>query len=79
MSQLTISWQDPDAVRPAHDVVVRLTALTDRAAEAGDVTPYLMTQAPGRNWAWTAELPSDLRTSYQLCPVRGPAAARPPA
>jgi enterochelin esterase-like enzyme len=70
MSQLTISWQDPDAVRPAHDVVVRLTALTDRAAEAGDVTPYLMTQAPGRNWAWTTELPPDLRTSYQLCPVR---------
>lgn len=70
MPQLTIGWQDRDAVRPAHDVVVRLTALTDRAFEAGDITPYLMTPAAGRGWAWTAELPPDLRTSYQLCPVR---------
>ena len=70
MSQLTITWQDPDAALPAHDVVVRLTALTDRALEAGDVTPYLMTPGSGRSWAWTADLPSDLRTSYQLCPVR---------
>ncbi len=70
MSQLTIGWHDPDAARPAHDVVVRLTALTDGAFEAGDITPYLMAPAPGRNWAWTAELPPDLRTSYQLCPVR---------
>ena len=70
MARLTISWQDPEAARPAHDVVVRLTALTDRAFEAEDITPYLMAPGPGRNWAWTAELPSDLRTSYQLCPVR---------
>jgi enterochelin esterase family protein len=70
MAQLTISWQDPEAARPAHDVVVRLTALTDRAFEAGDITPYLMAPGPGRSWAWTADLPPDLRTSYQLCPVR---------
>jgi enterochelin esterase-like enzyme len=70
MSRLTISWHDPDAARPAHDVVVRLTALTDRAFEAGDIAPYLMAPGPGRNWAWTADLPPDLRTSYQLCPVR---------
>lgn len=70
MSQLTISWHDPDAARPAHDVVVRLTACTDRAFEAGDITPYLMTPGSGRSWVWTAELPPDLRTSYQLCPVR---------
>jgi enterochelin esterase-like enzyme len=70
MAQLTIGWHDPDAVRPAHDVMVRLTACTDRAFEAGDITPYLMAPGAGRNWAWTAELPPDLRTSYQLCPVR---------
>lgn len=70
MSRITISWQDPDAARPAHDVVVRLIALTDRAFEAGDITPYLMAPGAGRNWVWTAELPPDLRTSYQLCPAR---------
>ena len=70
MSQLTISWQDPDAARPALDVVVRLVALTDRAFEAGDVAPYLMEPGPGRWWVWTADLPPDLRTSYQLCPAR---------
>jgi enterochelin esterase family protein len=29
-----------------------------------------MTRGPDRTWAWTADLPPDLRTSYQLCPVR---------
>lgn len=70
MPQLTIDWRDPDTGRPAHDVVVRLTAYTDRAFEDGDVTPYLMRPGSGRDWAWTAELPADLRTSYQICPVR---------
>ena len=31
MTEHTISWQDPDPARPAHDVLVRLVALTDRA------------------------------------------------
>lgn len=70
MAQLTLGWRDPDAARPAHDVVIRLTACTDRAAETGDITPYLMTRVSGGHWAWTAKLPGDLRTSYQLCPVR---------
>jgi enterochelin esterase-like enzyme len=70
MSDLTITWQDPDPARPAHDVLVRLVALTDRAVDAGDVSAYLMEPRPGGMWVWTADLPPDLRTSYQLCPVR---------
>jgi enterochelin esterase-like enzyme len=70
MSRLTITWHDPDAVRPARDVLVRLVAFTDRAYEAGDVSAYLMAEGPGRTWVWTADLPPDLRTCYQLCPVR---------
>jgi enterochelin esterase family protein len=70
MSELTITWQDPDTARPARDVLIRLVALTDRAYEAGDASGYLMNRGPGRTWVWTGELPPDLRTAYQLCPVR---------
>ena len=70
MSELTITWRNPDAAPPAHDVLVRLVALTDREFDAGDVSAYLMEQGPDRTWVWTADLPSDLRTSYQLCPVQ---------
>jgi enterochelin esterase family protein len=70
MAELTITWQDPDTARPAHDVLVRLVAFTDRAYDAGDISAYLMEPGPDRTWAWTADLPSDLRTSYQLCPAR---------
>ena len=69
MAELTITWQDPSA-RPAHDVLVRLAALTDLAYEAGDVSAYLMTKGPDRLWTWTADLPPDLRTAYQICPAR---------
>ncbi|HEY2692563.1 MAG TPA: alpha/beta hydrolase-fold protein [Streptosporangiaceae bacterium] len=70
MSEITITWLDPDAARPAHDVLVRLVALTDRAFDAGDVSAYLMEPHAGGVWTWTADLPADLRSSYQLCPVR---------
>jgi enterochelin esterase family protein len=70
MSELTITWQDLDSTRPAHDVLVRLVALTDRAQEAADISPYLMEPGPDQRWAWRADLPPDLRTSYQLCPMR---------
>lgn len=70
MAEVTITWQDTDAARPAQDVLVRLVAFTDRAYEAGDVSAYLMEKGPGRSWVWTADLPPDLRTAYQLCPVR---------
>jgi enterochelin esterase family protein len=70
MPEVMITWRDPDTVRPAHDVVVRLVALTDNAYESGDIGPYLMRPRPDRTWVWRADLPSDLRTSYQICPVR---------
>lgn len=70
MPEVTITWPDPDVARPAHDVLVRLVALTDRAFDGGDVSAYLMEPRPGGVWVWTADLPPDLRTSYQLCPVR---------
>lgn len=70
MPQLTITWQDPDTDRPARDVLVRLVAYTDRAFEAGDIGTYLMEPGPGRTWTWSADLPPDLRASYQLCPAR---------
>ncbi len=79
MTEVTIAWQDTDSARPARDVLVRLIALTDRAQEAGDVSAFLM--EPGRDglWTWTAELPSDLRSSYQICPVRDrPLRGQPP-
>ena len=70
MPEITITWPDPDTARPAHDVLVRLVALTDRAFDAGDVAAYLMQPQAGGLWTWTADLPADLRTSYQLCPAR---------
>jgi enterochelin esterase-like enzyme len=70
MSEVRIAWHDPDSVHPARDVLVRLVALTDRAYEAGDVSAFLMRPGPDRTWVWSAALPADLRTSYQLCPAR---------
>ncbi len=70
MAKLTIAWQDPDLARPAQDVLVRLVAFTDRAYDAGDISPYLMEPGPDRTWTWSADVASDLRTSYQICPVR---------
>jgi len=52
------------------DVLVRLLALTDYAQDRGDVAPYLMEPTGERQWTWTARLPADLRTSYQLCAAR---------
>jgi enterochelin esterase-like enzyme len=70
MAELTITWQDPDTICPAHDVVVRLVAFTDRAYDAGDISAYLMEPGPDQTWVWSADVASDLRTSYQICPVR---------
>lgn len=70
MATTTITWHDRDTTRPAHDVVVRLVALTDPARDKGDICAYLMRPGPDATWVWTADLPPDLRTSYQLCPVR---------
>jgi enterochelin esterase family protein len=68
--EVTLTWSDPDRGRPALDVLVRLLALTDYAQDRGDLAPYLMEPAGDRQWTWTARLPADLRTSYQLCAAR---------
>jgi len=47
MARVTISWQDPDGARPARDVVVRLTALTDRAFGAGRLIEVDRIRPPG--------------------------------
>lgn len=70
MTPVTITWHDPNTTDPAHDVLVRLIALTDPAHDAGDISAYLMRAGPDATWRWTADLPADLRTSYHLCPVR---------
>jgi enterochelin esterase-like enzyme len=67
---VTLRWVETDPAHPAVDVLVRLVALTDNAQDAGDLSHYLMEPGPGGSWAWTSTLPADLRTAYQLCPVR---------
>ncbi len=68
--ETALRWAETDPSHPALDVLVRLIALTDDAHEAGDLSPYLMEPGPDGSWTWTSKLPADLRTSYQLCPVR---------
>jgi enterochelin esterase family protein len=63
--QVTFRWTED---RPAYDVVVRLISHTDRAYDDGELDKYLMVREE-RSWALTLELPSALRTSYQLCPM----------
>ncbi|WP_018349662.1 alpha/beta hydrolase [Longispora albida] len=61
----------------AEAVLLRLTAETDEAYEAGDLGPYWMERGPD-GWALRLALPAGLRTSYQICPVTdGPAEASP--
>ncbi|MGY0232243.1 alpha/beta hydrolase-fold protein [Longispora urticae] len=49
-------------------VLLRLTAVTDAARDAGDLGPYWMRRGPD-GWALRLALPARLRTSYQICPV----------
>jgi enterochelin esterase family protein len=63
--EVTLHWTED---QPAYDVVVRLISHTDRAYDDGELDRYLMVRDE-RSWALTLELPSALRTSYQLCPV----------
>ena len=66
---ITFSWAEP-AGAPIDDVLVRLIAFTDHAQDDGQLEPYLLDQQPDGVWSGTLRLPADLRTSYQLCPVR---------
>jgi enterochelin esterase family protein len=68
--EITLRWAETDPSRPALDVLVRLVALTDDAQEDGDLSQFLMEPGPRGSWTWTSNLPADLRTAYQLCPVR---------
>ncbi|NUT37728.1 MAG: DUF3327 domain-containing protein [Hamadaea sp.] len=63
------TWSEDDAAHPARSVLLRLLTPTDFANDDGDLSPYLMTRDDGV-WRVTLRLPSDLRTSYQFCPVR---------
>jgi enterochelin esterase-like enzyme len=69
-TRVTLRWVESDPARPAYDVVVRLVALTDAAYDAGQLDRFCMDRGPDGVWEWTAELPADLRTTYQLCPIR---------
>lgn len=68
--RVTFTWADTDLEHPAHDVLIRLIALTDYAYDDGELGPYLLEPDGDGGWSKTLRLPSDLRTSYQLCIVR---------
>ena len=68
--RVTFTWADTDHEHPAHDVLVRLIALTDYAYDDGELGPYLLEPDGDRRWSTTLRLPSGLRTSYHLCIVR---------
>src|SRR5262249_43901961 len=69
---VTFTWSESDPDHPARAVLVRLVALTDHAFDDGDLRPYVMRPQSGGAWTLTLSLPSTLRSSYQLCPIRDP-------
>ena len=70
LRNVTFTWTETQPDRPARDVLVRLIALTDHAHDDGDLDLYLLDQGDEGEWSGSLLLSSDLRTSYQLCPVR---------
>ena len=70
LRNVTFTWTETEPDRPARDVLVRLIALTDHAHDDGEIDAYLLDPGPGGEWSGSLLLNSDLRTSYQLCPVR---------
>jgi enterochelin esterase family protein len=66
---VTFNWSEPTGP-PVDDVLVRLIAMTDHAQDDGQLEPFLLDRQPDGGWSGTLRLPADLRTSYQLCPVR---------
>jgi enterochelin esterase-like enzyme len=67
---VTFTWRETDPGRPARAVMLRLVALTYHAYDDGDVTPYLMRPEGDGAWTVALRLPSALRSSYQICPIR---------
>ena len=70
LRNVTFTWTETEPDRPARDVLVRLIALTDHAHDDGEIDAYLLDPGHGGEWSGSLLLSSDLRTSYQLCPVR---------
>jgi hypothetical protein len=68
--EVTFTWPENDPDRPAHAVLVRLVAVTDYAQDDGDLSCYLMQPDHDDLWKLTRRLPSTLRSSYQICPIR---------
>jgi len=68
--EVTFTWRENDPDRPAHAVLVRLVAVTDYAQDDGDLSCYLMQPDHDDLWKLTRRLPSTLRSSYQICPIR---------
>ena len=79
LRNVTFTWTETEPDRPARDVLVRLIALTDRAHDDHDLDLYLLDQGDEGEWSGSILLNPDLRTSYQLCPMRDePVRGRPP-
>ena len=68
--RVTFSWSEAAGEAAVQDVLVRLIALTDYAQDDGRLEPFLLDRGSDGVWSRTLRLPADLRTSYQLCPVR---------
>ncbi len=68
--EVTFTWRETDPDRPARAVLVRLVAVTDHAQDDGDLGCYLMHQDHEGVWTLSRRLPSNLRSSYQICPIR---------
>ena len=76
---VTFSWQESDPGNSCHDVLVRLIGVTDHAYDDGDLSGFLMRQGDDGRWSLRLRLPSTLRTSYQICPIRdSPLEGHPP-
>jgi len=63
-------WREGESGLACHGVLVRLIGLTDHAYDDGDVSGFLMSPAEEGSWRLRLRLPSTLRTSYQICPIR---------
>lgn len=64
MSLVTFSWNETDPARPALFVAVRLIGYDAQEK------PWPLKHHGGGHWSGEFDLPDDLRTSYQFCPVR---------
>ncbi|GIH08436.1 hypothetical protein Rhe02_65030 [Rhizocola hellebori] len=69
-NDVTFRWQETDPSNESHAVLVRLIGVTDHAYDDGDVRAFLMQRGSGGQWSVRLRLPSTLRSSYQICPIR---------